>query len=133
MFSHLHGWWPQMIAFIVSIVQLFVVYSKFMVRLLPMAYELITLSTFEPISQQVHRAMVHISINWDKFHRIFRLKFSALVIDSHYDESKFTFCFSIVFGKYLLSHFTFHNAQCTFYYYSWNSFHFEQNECFALY
>lgn len=45
-FTPIHEWWHQIIiiiGFIVLIAQLFIAYSLFMVRLLPMAYELITL------------------------------------------------------------------------------------------
>lgn len=40
-----------------------IVHCIFMLRLLPMAYELIILWTFEPHSQQVHGTVVHISIS----------------------------------------------------------------------
>lgn len=73
-----------------------IVHRIFMMRLLPMAYELITLWTLEPIPQQVHDKWCTLPLlNWDEFHRIFRfrLKFTAEMIDPHYEESQFTFCF----------------------------------------
>lgn len=82
-FSHLHGRWPQMIGFIVSFVQLFIVYSWCVYCRWPLCIikDLITLWALEPLPQQVPDAMLHIFIRdlrWDASNfPDFGLKFTA--------------------------------------------------------